>query len=545
MATVRRSRAGARARSGSSARLWLGIFGTLALVVVAFLIAVAVWSGASLASGSTALAQLSVGPFGGTLISVHAFGPSGKPIPISVSEGRLTPDVRLTPGERVSIDAAVRRPGWNAWALGSTSNVHLTLQAPVAQVSSRWLTVAGGGAPRVSFDQPVAAVAFGSAADPARRTLSSPVDSVALTSHSQAGSELVYAAARSWERLGRPVRVVWFPDSSTPMMVATPAPGSQVSPAGQIRLMFSKPVSEVLGTQLPRLTPRTPGHWRQIDSHTLAFTPAGYGAAFASRLRVSLPHPIELAGSAGGRTGLASQIEWNVPAGSTLRLQQLLAQAGYLPLQWTPAGKEVRRTPAAEVQAAVAPPAGSFTWRYPSTPSALKGLWSAGEANTMTKGAVMMFENEHGMTADGVAGAQVWRALIAAAIAGKQRTAGYTYVYVHREIPETLTLWHSGKTVLVTPANTGIAGAETELGTFAVFEHIPEGTMEGTNPDGSHYRDEGIKWISYFNGGDAVHNFDRASFGTPQSLGCVELPLQASAEVWPYMPIGTIVTIAG
>ena len=45
------------------------------------------------------------------------------------------------------------------------------------------------------------------------------------------------------------------------------------------------------------------------------------------------------------------------------------------------------------------------------------------------------------------------------------------------------------------------------------------------------------------NGGDAIHNFDRASFGTPQSLGCVELPLQSAAEVWPYTPIGTLVTI--
>ncbi len=67
--------------------------------------------------------------------------------------------------------------------------------------------------------------------------------------------------------------------------------------------------------------------------------------------------------------------------------------------------------------------------------------------------------------------------------------------------------------------------------------------MSGTNPDGSHYEDPGIKWVSYFNGGDALHNFDRSSFGTPQSLGCVELPLAASAEIWPYTPIGTLVTI--
>ncbi len=260
---------------------------------------------------------------------------------------------------------------------------------------------------------------------------------------------------------------------------------------------------------------------------------------------MSLPHAIEATGPAGEAARSVSQLEWTVPGGSTLRLQQLLAQAGYLPLEWSPSGGEVRRTPAAQVQAAVQPPAGRFTWRYASTPAALKGLWSEGEANVVTKGAVMMFEHEHDMTTDGIAGRQVWQALIGAALAGRQHTGGYTYVYVHREIPETLTLWHDGRTVLTTPANTGIAGAETELGTFPVFEHIPEGTMEGTNPDGSHYRDEGIKWISYFNGGDAVHNFDRASFGSPQSLGCVELPLQASAEVWPYMPIGTLVTIAG
>ncbi len=66
-----------------------------------------------------------------------------------------------------------------------------------------------------------------------------------------------------------------------------------------------------------------------------------------------------------------------------------------------------------------------------------------------------------------------------------------------------------------------------------MFEHLPETTMSGTNPDGSHYNDPGIKWISYFNGGDAMHDFDRASFGTPQSLGCVELPLAAAAEIWP------------
>jgi lipoprotein-anchoring transpeptidase ErfK/SrfK len=67
--------------------------------------------------------------------------------------------------------------------------------------------------------------------------------------------------------------------------------------------------------------------------------------------------------------------------------------------------------------------------------------------------------------------------------------------------------------------------------------------MSGTNPDGSHYNDPGIRWISYFHHGEAIHAFNRASFGTPQSLGCVELPLASAAKVWPYTPIGTLVTI--
>ncbi|HTZ88432.1 MAG TPA: L,D-transpeptidase family protein, partial [Solirubrobacteraceae bacterium] len=189
------------------------------------------------------------------------------------------------------------------------------------------------------------------------------------------------------------------------------------------------------------------------------------------------------------------------------------------------------------------PPSGSFHWRYPNTPHQLEEKWSPTEQTVITKGAVMKFENENGMPVDGVAGPSVWRKMMADAIAGKRLDEGYSYVYVHREVPETLTLWHDGHTVLNSAANTGISGAETALGTFPVFEHLPETTMSGTNPDGSHYEDPGIKWVSYFNGGDALHNFDRGSFGTPQSLGCVELPLEASAKIYPYTPIGTLVTI--
>jgi lipoprotein-anchoring transpeptidase ErfK/SrfK len=155
----------------------------------------------------------------------------------------------------------------------------------------------------------------------------------------------------------------------------------------------------------------------------------------------------------------------------------------------------------------------------------------------------MMFQDEHHLTVDGIAGPDVWKALMADAIKGERRDDGYSYVYVHRNVPQRLTLWHNGHTVLTSPGNTGVPAAPTDLGTFPVFEHVAVTTMSGTNPDGSHYNDPGVKWVSYFNGGDALHAFPRASFGTPQSLGCVELPEAAAKRLFPYTPIGALVTI--
>jgi L,D-transpeptidase catalytic domain len=523
-------------------RVLLGIATFAIVLIVALVVAVLAWSGVTLASDATALARVSVQPLGGTIERVQAFGPGGKRLALAIHDGRLTPLEHLTPGEQVSVNVVVRRPGWLSWALGSRRSEQLTLRAPVAQLSERWMTVPTGAAVRVSFQQPVSAVAYGSPGHLVEHTLSTPEKSISLGVQASTGAVAVAAAPRSWEKTGPPGLVSWFPPSQTPVMVSVPALGTRISPATPIELTFSKPVSEVLGSSRPRLSPNTPGQWRETSSHTLLFTPSGLGAALDSPLRIQLPHAVAVtSGGSGLRT--TSQLEWTVPPGSTLRLQQLLAEAGYLPVDWQPSGSAVARTPSAQAQAAVEPPAGSFNWRYPNTPQQLQAMWAPGQWSEIVKGAVMKFENENELTVDGLAGPSVWHKLLSDAIAGKRLTSGYSYVYVHREIPETATLWHNGRTIISTPANTGISGAETELGTFAVFEHLPETTMSGTNPDGSHYEDPGIKWVSYFNGGDALHNFDRSSFGTPQSLGCVELPLAASAEIWPYTPIGTLVTI--
>ncbi len=527
----------------SRKRVLLGIAVVVALIVVLLAVAALVFSGATLASDSTALARVTVQPLGGTIEHVQAYGPDGRPVPLTIAGGRLTPLKQLTPGEQVSVDVKVRRPGWLGWALGSEHTEHLTLRAPVANVTEHWMTVPAGSQVHVSFDSPVSAVAYGSTGGVRNHTLSSAQSSISLGAQPATGTTEIAAAPRPWETLGAPTQVSWFPPSQSPVMVSLPAAGARISPATHLHLTFSKPVSEVLGSSRPQISPSTPGSWHETNSHTLVFVPAGAGAALGSQLHVQLPRAVAVTAGSGNGLRTTNQIEWTVPPGSTLRLQQLLAEAGYLPVDWQASDAAVAHTPSAEAQAAVEPPNGSFNWRYPNTPHQLQAMWTPGQANVITKGAVMKFESENEITVDGLAGAAVWQKLIANAIAGKHLGSGYSYVYVHRETPETMTLWHNGQTVITSPANTGISGAETELGTFPVFEHLPETTMSGTNPDGSHYEDPGIKWVSYFNGGDALHNFNRSSFGTPQSLGCVELPLAASAQIYPYTPIGTLVTI--
>jgi lipoprotein-anchoring transpeptidase ErfK/SrfK len=299
----------------------------------------------------------------------------------------------------------------------------------------------------------------------------------------------------------------------------------------------------VLGDKEPTLSDGVDGHWKRTDDHTLRFVPTGMGFGFDQDISVKLPVTVD-AVAAGQKAGTQTDtLRWHVPGASTLRLNQLLAQTGYLPLTWTASGADAAKTTSAQSHAAIDPPDGTFAWTYDDTPAELTKQWVPDQVTELTRGAVMMFQDEHDLTVDALAGPAVWKALIADVVAGKQHEGGYSYVYVHRKLPQKLTLWHDGKVILTSPGNTGVPAAPTELGTFPVFEHLKETTMSGTNPDGSHYNDPGVKWVSYFNGGDALHEFPRASFGTPQSLGCVELPEAAAKKVWPYTPIGTLVTI--
>jgi peptidoglycan hydrolase-like protein with peptidoglycan-binding domain len=446
---------------------------------------------------------------------------------------------QVAPGTRLLAEAVFRRPRWIGWLAGRTRTVRLELTAPVARPTERWLRIAAGAPVRVTFDRPVRLVHVTGVHPPRTLRLAHPTRSVVLGRLGNVGSVGVSAVFAAWERPPRPTTVTWFPTGRSAMVLPAPKPGAEVGSRAPLRLRFSDPVAKALHGRMPTLDPATPGRWQRTDEHTLEFRPHGYGFGVDSRVRVRLPAPVRVPGA--GRP--SRTIAWKTPVASELRLEQLLALLRYLPLRWTADVADAPRTLNGQLQAAIDPPRGRFTWRYPNIPPELSRLWQPGRYNAVVRGAVMAFQNEHDLTVDGFAGRDVWRALIADVIAGKPRPGGYSYVYVHSTVPQSLNLWHDGQVILTSPGNTGVPAAPTQLGTFPVFEHIPVGTMSGTNPDGSHYRDPGIRYISYFNGGEGIHAFNRSSFGTPQSLGCVELPLAAAAKVWPYTPIGTLVTV--
>ncbi len=499
-------------------------------------------SSASLTTDPVALAKVTLPLGGGTIESVRAYGgPTKSAIPVYVSGSQIWPSRKIAAHETLSVQVVVKRPSAVAWLTGKSERLSLTLTTPSAHLKAHFLTVASGQPLQLQFAEPVSTISSGPTMVSLRRqVLASPQSTVTLARAAEAGAVYVAAAPRTWESSSAAL-VSWFPAGAATSAIASPAPGSTIKATTPITLTFNQPVSKALGGSMPPVSPRTSGTWHQISDHTIEFQPEGFGYGLGANVSIGLPNGVRLV--AAKQSGDAWS-GWTVPQGTTTRLQQLLAVLGYLPLRFRYDGSGPGPSTANQLDAAVKPPAGSFSWRYPNTPSALVNMWAPGTFGTMTKGAIMMFEDQHGMTADGVPGPAVWNALITAAVEGHSNPFGYTFVQVSESSPESQSTWHSGKVVASGAVNTGIPSAPTAQGVFAVFEHALSVTMSGTNPDGSHYSDPGVPYVSYFNGGDALHGFLRASYGSQQSLGCVEMPYSEAAAVYPYTPIGTLVDVA-
>jgi peptidoglycan hydrolase-like protein with peptidoglycan-binding domain len=280
------------------------------------------------------------------------------------------------------------------------------------------------------------------------------------------------------------------------------------------------------------------GTWSVLSASLLQYQATGPLVPGVTETITVPGGPTGVTGAHGQHLAASMSSTFTVAQGSTLRLQQLLAELGYLPLNFTPAAPVTSPTQEGNDQV------GSFTWRWAGQPVSLTSLWTPGTDNVITQGAVMNFEAQHNLTTDGVAGPQVWADLLTAVQAGQGDALPYGYVFVSQNLPETATVYQNGVETYQTAANTGVAAAPTASGTWPVFEHLTVTTMSGTNPDGSKYVDPGIPWVSYFHGGDALHGFVRASYGTPQSDGCVEMPIANAAIVFPQTPLGTLVTVA-
>ena len=347
---------------------------------------------------------------------------------------------------------------------------------------------------------------------------------VAATSGGGSGSA-AHAADAAKHAAVKPVALRLV--SISPQDGATAANG-----ATGVTVTYNKPLPATAA--FPTLAPAIAGSWaRQGDA--VVFTPA---SGYPSGTKVTVT-----AVDGTGTTASTTTSTFKTGKYSTLRLQEILAQLGYLPLTWTPdAGSAV---PGGSLQAQLAaaydPPSGTFTWKS-GYPSSLHELWQQGSANTVETGAITAFEGDHEMETTEAMSPAMWTAVLKAAAADDTNTDGYSYAIANQHLPETLTIWHNGQKRLTTPANTGISVSQTEVGTFPVYEKLPFQIMSGTNPDGSHYADP-VVWVSYFNGGDAVHYYPRGSYGWNQSLGCVELPTYSAHEAYDLLPYGSLVTV--
>ena len=330
----------------------------------------------------------------------------------------------------------------------------------------------------------------------------------------------------------------------------TPASGSaDANGSLPVRVTFSAPPND--RSPRPTLTPSVPGNW-QIIGDSMVFTPK---TAFGPSTKITLSVPAGRSGvrSAGGVTLRSPETEvYTTAKFSTLRLTQILAQLGYLPMMWespnlamqTESAVNLRKTGlVGELGAAYDPPAGIFTMDT-GYPASLASKFSPDLQNVVVRGAVMAFQSEHKMSVSGNVNLAFWMALFKAALAGQVNANGYTYAIASQVDPETLTIYHNGHVVLTSPANTGIPSAPTANGTFPVYEKFLQTWMSGTNPGGSHYHDL-VQYVSYFNGGDAVHYFARGGYGFQQSLGCVELPFTQAKQAYPYLTLGSLVTVTG
>jgi peptidoglycan hydrolase-like protein with peptidoglycan-binding domain len=336
---------------------------------------------------------------------------------------------------------------------------------------------------------------------------------------------------------------------SGPAGAATPAaplpPTRLVAVPGRTIVNGTDPLSVTLSappagsSPRPTLFPAVAGTWVTVGNSEI-FTPA---ATLAPCSKYTLTVWAHTFATGHARLGHRHVLTLNVACPSITGLQQALARLGYLGARLHPiyhvhisASTESPREAAVH---AYRPPHGRLAPDPADAPPVELGV-----LDETTKGALEVFQSDHDLEPTGEPNAATWQKLLIVESLYHRNPHPYTWVSVTESLPETLEVHQGDHVALSSPANTGVAGAETAEGIFPIFARFTSTTMTGTNPDGSHYSDPGVPWVNYFNGGDAVHGFVRGSYGFPQSDGCVELPVETAAQVFPMLQIGDIVWVS-
>lgn len=305
-----------------------------------------------------------------------------------------------------------------------------------------------------------------------------------------------------------------------------------------IAVTLSAPVSPTSPT--PMIEPRVAGTW-SIVGDSQVFTPA---STFEPCTRYSLTLWARTSSTAHGPLGKRQTVSLRVACPSTAGLQQALARLGYLGARLHPrydvpitTGPETRREAA---EHAFHPPRGALLPHPANAPRT-----QMGQLDAVTRGALEVYQEDRRLQAIGEPNTATWESLLYDETVNRRDRDPYTWVSVSESLPETLQVHRGSHVVFTTPVNTGVPGAETAQGIFPIYARYVSTTMSGTDVDGTKYNVPDVPWVNYFNGGDAVHGYPRASYGFPQSNGCVELPIEAAHTVFGMLAIGDIVEVNG
>lgn len=334
----------------------------------------------------------------------------------------------------------------------------------------------------------------------------------------------------------RPTAAVTPKPKALTVLSVWPEPGTRaVATDTDVVVRLSRPLASASAE--PTISPRVAGTWTRAgtgtDATTLRFTPTEPWPG-ATTIRVTLP--AEMVSTDNQKLRSSTTASFRTEPVSPTRVRQLLAELGYLPLSFHVTGRPHTGNATAIAET------GTFSWRWSSARAVLGGFWTAGPLDRLTRAAVMDFQRQHSLIADGVAGPQTASALVTDALAHRSNRHTYNYVHVSTASPESLTLYLNGSVKAHVAVSTGLTGATTYVGLFAVYSHVYYTRMRGTDVFGKKYDDD-IYWASYFNGGEALHAYPRASYGFPQSNGCVEIAPSKAKAIWPFTPVGTPVSV--